>query len=285
MSIRACFTAPEQCNIVEFDYQQLEVRVLAALSEDRCLLQHLEQGVDMHCMSTSFLTGVPYDEIKRAVRDGDEEWIQRRKKAKAVSFLVQYGGGAKTASKQTGVSEDAVRRYIENYNRTYAKAAKFSDSVKKEVQASRMSSGKRTASGVPAGVGFWRAPTGRVFSFLEVEYEDYTAGGTRLTFPMTQIKNYPIQGTGWDIVGLAMTSVDDTLYGKKAYLFNTVHDSLMYYVPEEDTQDFIITTKKTLESVPKLAYDAWGWRMPDVEFPVDCKVGKNWKEMKEWKLV
>jgi DNA polymerase I-like protein with 3'-5' exonuclease and polymerase domains len=236
-------------------------------------------------MSTSFLTGVPYDEIRKAVRVGDEEWIQRRKKAKAVSFLVQYGGGAKTASKQTGVSEDAVKRYITNYNRMYASAAKFSEDVKKEVQASRMSSGKRTASGTPAGVGFWRAPTGRLFSFLEVEYEDYLSGSTKLTFPMTQIKNYPIQGTGWDIVGLAMTSVDDTLHGSRAYLFNTVHDSLMYYVPEEDTQDFIIQTKKVLESVPKLAYDAWGWKMPEVEFPVDCKTGKNWMEMKEWKLV
>jgi DNA polymerase I-like protein with 3'-5' exonuclease and polymerase domains len=104
---------------------------------------------------------------------------------------------------------------------------------------------------------------------------------------MTQIKNYPIQGTGWDIVGLAMTSVDDYLYGSSldAYLFNTVHDSLMYYVAEVDTQDFILNVKKLLESVPKLAYDAWGWRMPDVDFPVDCKTGKNWMEMKEWKLV
>lgn len=279
MSIRECFVAPPNSIIVEFDYKQLEVRVLAALSRDPTLIKHLREGIDMHCMSAAFLMNTWYDVVKRGVDLGTESWVKARKAAKAVSFLVQYGGGAKTASKNTGVPVAQVQTYIDNYNRTYPMVKEFHKKLAEEIQKSRISTTTTTAKGVPAGLGLWTAPTGRVFSFIE---HDSDFSSTGLGFSPTQYKNYPVQGTGWDIVGLMMTKVDTYTYDANipAEFCNTVHDSLMYYIPE-DNVECIPKIKEVLENVNMATWDTWKWDTVGVDFPVDCKVGTNWSNLTE----
>lgn len=72
--------------LLEADYSQLEVIGLAYLADDKVLKNDIIEGVDMHCMSTSFLTGEKYEVIKDAVANGDSYWTKQRKAAKSVSF-------------------------------------------------------------------------------------------------------------------------------------------------------------------------------------------------------
>jgi DNA polymerase I len=278
VSIRNCFVPPDGHVILEFDYSQLEVRVLAALSRDVQLIDDLNTGIDIHCRSLSFLSGQPYSVVKDYVDRGDPVWIAKRKKAKAVSFLFQYGGGVKSAAAKTGLHESDVRRYIDNYNKIYSDTKRYSDAVLKEVQFTRQSTNQYDR-GIPVGVGYYTAPTGRVYGFKEV-FSEYTG---KPQFSMPQIKNYPVQGTGWDIVGLMMTAVDDMIKDNNhpAWLFNTVHDSLMYYVHEDHIADFYCDAKVVLQSVRSQALKAWGWNMPDIPFTVDAKVGVTWEKLEE----
>ena len=107
--------------IVEADFSQLEVIGLAYLSNDKQLKGDILAGVDMHCMNAAFLYNTPYDDIKAAVAAGDPVWIKKRKIAKAPGFLIQYGGGAGAMAKQTGLSMEACKGFIENYYKRYSR--------------------------------------------------------------------------------------------------------------------------------------------------------------------
>jgi hypothetical protein len=136
---------------------------------------------------------------------------------------------------------------------------------------------RKTTKGNPAGVGYWRAPTGRLFGFVESDSPGYLK--TVTSFMPTQLKNYPSQGTGWDIVAVMLAHLMDICYNDypNVKFVNTVHDSLMFYVPEED-YGFIELATRELSEVPRIAKKVWNWDI-EVTFPVDCKVGDNWFSM------
>ena len=282
-NIRKFFTAPKEMKLVEFDYQQLEVRVLAALSKDKTLIKDLKEGIDMHCMSLVLLSDGIYDKILKAYKSGDEVIAFERKKAKRVSFLVQYGGGARTASEQTGVPLQLVQNYINKYNDRYKGVVQFNSNVSTSVHRTRCSSVNKTARGNPAGAGFWKAPTGRLFGFTEQDSPAWAS--TTQSFSPTQIKNYPTQGTGWDIVQAMLAHLMDLCYTDfpNVQFCNTVHDSLMFYVPEEEVHDFIKYAEWELSRVAHVSYTLWGWDTSEVDFPVDAKIGDNWLNLSNYK--
>ena len=280
-TIRKYFTSRwKDGYICEYDFSQLEVIALAYLSQDVNLIADIKSGVDMHCQSASFLYGAPYANIKGAVDRGDKEWKAKRKIAKAPGFLIQYGGGAKTMAKETGLSEGQCKGFIEAYYKRYAGVKAFQDSVIAEVKASRQLTDKRTAAGLPSGRGEYVSETGRRYAFMEMD-------GFRgdVSFSPTQMKNYPVQGfaTG-DIVPLVLGKLYRALKNDKVLcddclMINTVHDSVVFDIKDEETlfyADKVI--RETMEAAPQYLKEIFDIDF-GLELPVDGEAGKNWLVM------
>ena len=268
--------------LAELDYSQLEVCILAALSEDLLLMEELKAGVDMHCVSASLMYGAAYPHIKAAVATGDPEWIEKRKKAKAVSFLVQYGGGAKAAAKTAGVALEEAEEYIRNYRKKYVGVHRLHEKILNSAESTRkVAAGLTTTAGNPVGIGVWQGPTGRTFSFRETDSPSWMTKPT--SFSPTQIKNYPIQGTAADVVNAGLVYLENALYHAgmdRCWFINQVHDSYLYQVRDEDLSEFVELAKYNLQRVQEFVKATYGWDMPDVPFRVEAKIGKNWNEMR-----
>lgn len=275
--------------IVEADFSQLEVIGLAFLSGDEQLRADILSGKDRHCINAEFLYGKPYDLIKHAVDQGDEEWVLKRKKAKAPGFLIQYGGGAEAMSKQTGLSKEQCQEFIENYYRRYTGVKQWQDDIADEVKSRRVITDELTEGGQPRGVGWHVSITGRKYVFKEYDAPDFLKRrGTMTSFSPTQMKNYPVQGfaTG-DIVPLVLGEVCERFYqdralAEKALLINTVHDSILLDVHKDILYEACKTLKETMEEAPKLIEGTFGLKF-DLPLEVGVSYGKNWLEQVEWR--
>ena len=182
--------------LLEVDFSQLEILVLAFLSGDEQLRKDLLSGADLHTISAQKLFGVSKPSDKQ------------RKIAKMLSFQLQYGSGAKNMAQSNGIPEATAKKFIENYYDRYPGVKKYQDDMIKKVEANRTPSSERTKLGRPAGVSEVRSLTGRRYTFKEQDAPEWSARDA--SFSPTQIKNYPTQGfaTG-DIVPLALGKLFD----------------------------------------------------------------------------
>ena len=268
-------------NLMQADFSQLEVIVLAVLSGDERLKEDLRAGVDMHCMSTAFLTGKPYERVLYKVKvEEDPKWIKLRKSAKGVSFAAQYGAGPKTISKNTGIDEEEVRKFLENYYDRYQTVGEWQSDVSAQVTITRSPSKARTERGLPAGKGFYVSPTNRRYVFTEYDAPEWVSSGT--SFSPTQLKNYPVQGTATgDIVPLALGVLYRELRKKlkKVLLVNTIHDSVLLDIPKDMEIETARLVKRVLEDTPTY-YEQVFHKAFDLPLKVDIEYGPTWATMK-----
>lgn len=268
--------------LIEVDYKQLEVFVLALLSRDPTLTADLNANLDMHIQTTALMYGHPYAHVDHYINQKEVYWIDRRKKAKRISFLLQYGGGAKKASEETGVGIGIIKDYIRQYEERYVEVPRYYASVYKEVSDSSVTSPLRTKSGTPARVGTYTGPTGRTWLFREYDSPSWMSRPTSFMTP--QMKNWPVQGTAADIVKAMMVYAMSKIRSSpwpNIRLVNQVHDSLLFDVPPEYAKDihlvmnFITNRMSEVQHVLKTVFSI----DTDLNFQLDTKVGANWKEM------
>lgn len=274
---------PNGC-IMEADYSQLEVIALAFLSSDWQLQQDILDGIDLHCMSAQFLTGVPYKDIKAQVDAGDPVWIKTRKEAKGPSFQLQYGAGYKSIAEQCGLSHEKAKEFIKAYYDRYSGVKAWQDSVREEVQKSRESTDRKTRAGFPCGKGTYVSVTGRRYTFYEYDAPEWTE--FRTSFSPTEIKNYPVQGfaTG-DIVPMMLGHLLEVLdYREDLLLINTVHDSIlfdcMYPHNSEEAYNLALMIKGEMQRAPEILKQTFGINF---NLPLNAEVqwGPTWGTMKE----
>jgi len=278
MSIKKCIKSRfENGMILEADYSQLEVIALAYLSQDSMLIQDIQHGIDLHCMSASFLTGKTYQYIKGRVEDGDTEWIKIRKQAKGPSFQLQYGAGMLSISQNCGITVEEAKKFIRNYYSRYEGVKRWQDNMIEEAKLKRHTTNERTSKGKPAGKAVLQSVTGRAYTFIETDSPDFIQTPTGTSFSPTQLKNYPVQGlaTG-DIVPMMVGILYEKFDSSDCRIINTVHDSILFDVNEDGT-DFVKFKAKVIKAEMEKAPEYFNARFnPDVLFTLPLKANVTW---------
>lgn len=236
--MRRFFTAKDGYLLIDADYSQIELRVLAHISGDETMRKAFNEGVDIHTVTAS------------QVFDQPVQWVtpELRSKAKAVNFGIVYGIGAFSLSKDIGVTVSKASEYIKAYLSKYSGIAHYMEQT--------VAKAKRD--------GYVETMFGRrrYIKELAAKNKNLQAFGERVA------KNTPIQGTAADIIKIAMIRVYDRLKqsGLDAKLILQVHDELIVEAREDCAEEAAALLKEEMENAVKLA----------VPMTVDVNIGKTW---------
>lgn len=274
MSIKEAFvTRYHEGYLVELDYKQLEIRVLALASGCKQLIRDINEGIDLHTVFAAKIFGKPETTVSPA----------ERKMAKGFSFQLQYGASAKSIAKFWGVKEALTEQFIKEYFARYPEIKKWQEEnrylTKKE--------GKWAGDFYQDSAGLHKSVQRSIIPSIWDETGLF--GGFHITeemygFPATKIKNYPIQGGAADVLDLVMNAMVNEFLKKdlfdKACLIGQIHDSLLFdlNIKKMEMLPFTKIIKEIAESVPALLEVYYNVKSP-VSFPVDIKIGKNWDNM------
>ncbi|MGH2447834.1 MAG: DNA polymerase I [Chloroflexota bacterium] len=240
--IRKAFVpAKEGRVLLAADYSQIELRILAAMSEDEVLSEAFRRHQDIHRVTAARIFGMEPEAVSS----------DQRRLAKVVNFGIVYGIGENRLAQQTGISREEARSFIANYHETYAGVTHFMDQIRKRAA---MYGWVETALGR-------RRPTQDVLSPHQ---------GIRLAAERAAV-NMPIQGTAADVIKIAMIRLDRVLQERfpASDMILQVHDELVFEVPEEDTNEVAMLVRQEMEHALELA----------VPLEVEIKAGRDWYNM------
>src|SRR2546428_690748 len=242
LRIRSAFVADEGWRMLSADYSQIELRVLAHMAEDPLLIEAFSRNEDIHSRTAQEIFGVP----------PGLQTHEHRRTAKAINYGVVYGLSSFGLAARTGTSKTEAQQYIHEYFKRYAKVKEFLDRLVEEARET----------------GQVRTLFGRRRPIPEIKSPDAVARGRAEREAM----NTPLQGTAADLMKLAMIKLHARLRREKmgTRMILTVHDELVFEVPEEELDAAHAVVKEEMEGARKLK----------VPLRVDIGVGKNWKEAK-----
>ena len=240
--IRKAFIAEPGHLLISADYSQIELRVLAHLSEDETLIAAFERGDDIHDQTSNKVFG----------ENSGLDPHELRRRAKIVNYALLYGKTAFTLAKDIGVDTKAAQAFIDAYFAGFPRVRAFIDKTLEDARASGM---VRTIFGRQRPVPELNSRNGMI-----------RAGAERMAV------NMPIQGTAADILKRAMIDVHGALAAAhpRAKMILTVHDELLFESPKEEVDEVSALVKAKMSEAVKLK----------VPLDVDVGVGENWKEAK-----
>ena len=240
--IRRAFIPKDGCVLIDADYSQIELRVLAHMSGDEAMLDAFRKGQDIHTRTASEIFGVPIDNVTHEMRSN----------AKAVNFGVVYGISEFGLAKNTGVSRTRAGEFISAYFARYPGIKRFMDA--------QVANGKLN--------GYVETMFGRRRYLPELKNESYTmrAFGERAAM------NSPVQGSAADIIKLAMVRVASELKHSelKTKLILQVHDELIMEAPLSELEEASNLLVKSMQQVCQLS----------VPLIAEVSSGGNWNECK-----
>jgi len=240
--IRAAFVPGPGWKLLVADYSQIELRLLAHMSEDPLLVEAFRNGDDIHTRTAAEVMGVPPMMVTP----------QARREAKAVNFGIVYGISGFGLAAQLGIGRAEAERYIKNYFARYAGVRRFIDATIAEV--------RRT--------GVTRTLFGRERPIPDINSRNATARG----FAERTAVNSPLQGTAADLIKLAMVRIDAALQagGHRSAMLLQVHDELVFECPPAEVEAVSAMVKREMESACELK----------VPLVVDVGTGDNWRDAK-----
>ncbi len=240
--IRKMFVPKPGCVLVDADYSQIELRVLAHIAGDAAMQSAFITGTDIHRATASQVFGVPVEDVTA---------LQRRH-AKAVNFGIVYGISEFSLAEDIGVSRYEAKAYIESYLKKYAGVGQYMKDVVVNARET----------------GFTQTLFGRRRYIPELKSSNFNirSGAERITL------NTPIQGTAADLIKLAMIRVETALSEKypEAKLLLQVHDELIVECPEELAEAVAELVSREMESIASLT----------VPLLAEAKIGKSWYDAK-----
>jgi len=314
-TLHSLFVAPDGWTCVQIDFSQLEIWVLALLSNDSLLIQHLLDGTDLHIIRLQYYNPeISYEELYQLCKvDKDPHWDKQRTFAKTVSYQMAYGAQPKKVVESTGLDLGIVETIFAKEKETYCDAASFGDTVRDQVEASATLS---LESSIPASqkkgkdgsrfigkvellpifdnngnvsynnenlrrVGYYKSFIGQKWAFLDTGRANKY--GVRKSFSFTQPKNYPMQGTAASIQGATTVALLKTLIQKqdRIKMINEVHDSKWFYVRTDVLEPCLKYLRSVVEDVPKIFLERFNIDVP-FNFPVDIEIGPNFGEMEKY---
>jgi DNA polymerase I len=238
--IRRAFIAPDGHVLISADYSQIELRVLAHLSEDEGILEAFASEHDFHAAIAAKVFGVDVSDVQSSMRDY----------AKQFSFGIAYGMSAFGVSQRLGIDGEEAQRFIDAYYAQFPKVREFLDA--QVVQAHKD--------------GFTTTMFGRRRYISELDSGNYRmrAMGERMAL------NAPIQGSAADIIKRAMIDVDARLRDSSglARMLLSVHDELVFEVPEERVDEAATVIKEVMEDAADLK----------CRLVAEVHTGKNWSD-------
>ena len=240
--IRRAFVAEKGNKIISADYSQLELRLLAHITQDPVMLEAFQKGEDIHARTARLVFGAKTD----------EELKEARRFAKIVNFAIAYAIEPWGLSQRVGISRQEAKKVIEDYYNTYKGVRRYMEEV--PVRAREH--------------GYVRSIYGRIRPLPGIA--DRNANIRRAA--EREAINMPIQGTASDIVKIAMLHVDEEFKraGLEAQMLMQVHDELLVEVPEREVEKVTDILRHEMESAVSL----------DVPLVADVGVGDNWMDAK-----
>jgi len=241
--IRKAFIADPGQILISADYSQVELRILAHISQDESLIETFRRGADIHRATAAKMFGVSEEELTH----------DQRRAAKTINFGVLYGMSAFRLSNELSISGAQAKEWIEAYFSRYPKIQEYLDKTLDEARAT----GKVTTL------------FGRVRYIPEIHNKSFTVRGNA----ERMATNAPIQGTAADILKLAMIALENRLNreGAGARMLLTVHDEIVIEAPEASAADVAGIVKETMENIHPLA----------VPLAVDARWGRSWYDAKD----
>ena len=240
--LRKFFCAREGCLLVDADYSQIELRVLAHIANDKNMIEAFSNGADIHTSTAAKVFGLPEEMITPALRS----------RAKAVNFGIVYGIGAFSLAKDLGITRKEADEYIKDYLRLYSGI----DNYMKQTAEKAKEDGYVTTM-------FGRR---RYLPELAASNRNIKAFGERVA------RNMPIQGTAADIIKIAMIKVCDRLKKEnmRSRLILQVHDELIVEAPEDEAEKAARILSEEMQNAVSLS----------VPLTADAGIGKTWYEAK-----
>lgn len=241
--IRSAFCAMDKENslIMSADYSQIELRLLAHVSEDEHLIHAFTSGEDVHTMTASKVFGVKPEEVTK----------EMRRRAKAVNFGIVYGQSKYGLAKSIGITNAEAQEFIDKYFETYPRVKEYMNNEVEFVNAH----------------GYVETIFGRKrYLAAELMSPNYQIR----EFAQRAAINQPLQGTAADLIKMAMIDVQKELESKnlKTKMIMQVHDELVFEVPKEE-----------LETVKELVLRCMELNQPlKVPLEVDINCGSSWRE-------
>lgn len=278
--------------MIESDYSQLEVVVQGVLSQDHKLCDDLRNRIDFHCKRVALKFGITYDEAKYLCKDEAAPdhaiWKARRTGCKVFSFQRAYGAGAKKIAACTGMTEEEIKELIEKEDAEYSGVARFNDTVAKAAEDSALPFRDPQRGFRTYRRGYWQAPTGTLYSWRTWDAPQFMRKrGINDTFSPPELKNYPVQGTGGEIVQtitgkLWRHFVERDNYNGRAFIVNTVHDCIWIDCHKDVLHEVGQDVKRIMESVPEVFNAAYPEMNITVPFPVGIECGDNMLNLHEF---
>jgi DNA polymerase-1 len=240
--IRKMFIPKPGHVLVDADYSQIELRVLAHIADDQTMQEAFTSGLDVHTATAAQVFAVAPEQVTS---------LQRRH-AKAVNFGIVYGISEFSLAEDIGVSRWEAKNYIDSYLAHYAGVRRYMKQVVEEARDR----------------GYTQTMFGRRRYIPELKSSNFNvrSGAERMTL------NTPIQGTAADLIKLAMIRVENALneHFPEAKLLLQVHDELIVECPEAIAEDVAAMVSREMESIAKL----------NVPLQAEAKIGKSWYEAK-----
>jgi len=238
--VRQAFVPAPGNKLIAADYSQIELRIMAHLSEDQSLLQAFELGLDIHSATAAEVFGVALEQVT----------ADQRRSAKAINFGLIYGMSAFGLARQLNIGRQQAADYIDLYFQRYPGVQQYMDSIRHSA----------------AEKGYVETCFGRRLYLPEINSNNAMR---RQAAERTAI-NAPMQGTAADIIKLAMIDVDNWLESDQldSRIIMQVHDELVLEVPEQQLDKVITGVRQRMESATSLK----------VPLVVDVGVGENWDQ-------
>ena len=238
--VREAFVAPAGSVIASADYSQIELRIMAHISEDAALLKAFTDGIDVHRATAAEVFGVAVDEVSS----------EQRRYAKVINFGLIYGMSSFGLAKNLGIETKAAAAYIDKYFQRYP-------GVKNYMDATRLSAKSK---------GYVETVFGRRLYLPEIN----SPNGPRQKGAERAAINAPMQGTAADLIKLSMNKVLEVLdkENRKTKMIMQVHDELVFEVPEDEVDWVRIEIPRLMAGVAQLK----------VPLLAEIGIGENWEK-------
>ena len=240
--IRKAFVSEDGYTLLDSDYSQIELRILAYIANDEKMLHAFEEGFDIHRKTASEVFGIPFDEV-------DSE---HRSRAKAVNFGIVYGISDYSLSQDLKISRKEAKEYIDNYFEKFSGVHKYMNDVVEKAKED----------------GYVKTLFNRRRNIPELQNSNYNirAFGERVAL------NMPIQGTSADIIKIAIVKIFNKFREEDidAHIIVTVHDEIVVEVKKEETDRVKDIIKTLMENIDDL----------DMNLKVDINQADNWYDAK-----
>ncbi|MCC0176743.1 DNA polymerase I [Waterburya agarophytonicola K14] len=254
--IRQAFLPQSGWLLVAADYSQIELRILAHLSQEPVLLDAYQNNKDVHTVTAQLLF------------EKEDITSEERRLGKIINFGVIYGMGAQRFSRESGFKTDIGKEFIDKYRQKYALVFQYLDSVKKQAIAlgyvTTILGRRRYVNLISDQLKELRGINPEAINLDSLKYSYTDAQILRAA------ANSPIQGSSADIIKIATIKLQNILQDYQARLLIQVHDELVLEVPPEEWTELQPMIKSTMENAVELS----------IPLLVDINMGKNWMEAK-----